>query len=131
MLTTRGDASARGGRARFASFTLAFSLLWTDKIDDKRADSVHLHNRVALALREVPHLRLRREKPAQGHIFQGCIVPFRSHPHSNRALYHRDVLPCRMPMRRDLRSVGTRQPQSISRSGLRRIALEDSDAQRA
>src|SRR3989442_6957306 len=113
MLTTRGDASARGGRDRFASFTLAFSfsLLWTDKIDDKGADSVHLHNRVALALREVPHLRLRREKPAQGHVFQGRIVPFRSHPHSNRALYHRDVLPGRMPMWRDFRSVGTRQAQ--------------------
>src|SRR5713101_10112728 len=114
MLTTRGDASARGGRGRLVSFTLAFSLLWTDKIDDKRADSVHLHNRVALALREVPHLRLRHEKPAQRQVFQGCVVPFRSHPYGSPALDHRDVLPGRMPMRRDLRSVGTRQAQSIS-----------------
>src|SRR5713101_9425359 len=129
MLTTRGDASARGGRDRLVSFTLAFSLLWTDKIDDKGPDSVDLQNRIALALREVPHLRLRREEPTQGHVFQGCIVPFRSHPHGCRALDHRDVLPCRMPMWRDLRSVGTRQPQSISGSCLHRIALEDGNAQ--
>src|SRR5712692_1000628 len=114
MLTTRGDASARGGRARFASFTLAFSLLWTDKIHDKRADSVHLHNRVALALREVPHLRLRRETPAQTHAFQGRYVPLRTQPYGSPAPDDRYVITGPMRMRRDLRHVGTRQPQSIS-----------------
>src|SRR5713226_6536492 len=73
--------------------------------------AVNLHDRLALAYREMPHLLGHRNKIADVHRLQLRFIEGFPHAHQQGALQHGNVFIRRMPVRRDFRSVRTSQTQ--------------------